>query len=195
MRTRWLVAAAFVLVAAPVAGQVLPQDQQITAALLAAPADLREGARVLGWEADGRVVELRAGSNDLVCLSDDPRDDRFEVTCYHETLEPYMARGRELRAQGVENTLAPRWEEIANGTLPMPSEPTTQYVLGGHPGATFDPATGTAPGAVLRWNVHIPGATAESTGLSTEYSPYAPWIMYPGTPGAHIMIVPPMPRG
>ncbi len=194
MKRSWL-AALLVLVAAPLSAQTLTQEQQITAALLAAPEDLREGARVLGWLPDGKVVELRAGANDMVCISDDPRDDQFEVSCYHETLEPYMARGRELRAQGVENTLEPRWQEIKEGKLAMPAEPTTQYVLGGHEGARFDPATGTAPGAVLRWNIHIPGATAESTGLTTKYAPGAPWIMYPGTPGAHIMIVPPMPGG
>ena len=35
-------------------------------------------------------------------------------------------------------------------------------------------------------------ATPESTGLSTSPgAPGAPWLMYPGTPGAHIMINPP----
>jgi hypothetical protein len=39
--------------------------------------------------------------------------------------------------------------------------------------------------------IYLPFATAESTGLSLKASPGAPWLMYPGTAGAHIMINPP----
>jgi hypothetical protein len=36
--------------------------------------------------------------------------------------------------------------------------------------------------------VYVPGATAESSGLSPVPTKTGPWIMYPGTPKAHIMI-------
>ncbi|MEZ5313622.1 MAG: hypothetical protein R2862_08215 [Thermoanaerobaculia bacterium] len=76
-------------------------EVQIAAALQAAPEDRRAGATVLGYTAldPASVVSvLRQGTNDLVCLADDPRDDRFSVACYHESLEPFMRRGRELAA-------------------------------------------------------------------------------------------------
>ena len=83
------------------AGQPLPKDQQIASAIQAAPEELRSGAGVLGWTAEGKVVELRKASNDLICLADDPGDENFSVACYHKDLEPFMARGRELADQGV----------------------------------------------------------------------------------------------
>jgi hypothetical protein len=45
--------------------------------------------------------------------------------------------------------------------------------------------------AYLRWVTYVPFATPESTGLSTKPSDNAPWLMYSGTAGAHIMINPP----
>src|SRR5438552_817481 len=75
-----------------------PADQ-IAAAVLAAPKDRRSDATVLGYNAKGEVVTLRKGTNDLVCLADDPADKTFSVACYHKDLEPFMARGRELASK------------------------------------------------------------------------------------------------
>ena len=38
---------------------------------------------------------------DLICLADDPKIDALSVACYHKDLEPFMARGRELDADGT----------------------------------------------------------------------------------------------
>jgi hypothetical protein len=163
---------------------------QIAAAVLAAPEDRRAGATVLGYDTGGALVTLRQGTNDLVCLADDPRDEAFSVACYHKELDPFMARGRELRAQGVtgKEREERRWKEIDAGTLKMPREPRTLYVL---TGGAYDAASGKVTDSYLRWVVYTPYATAESTGLPTKApGPGAPWLMFPGTPGAHIMISP-----
>lgn len=172
------------------AGEVPPAGIQIAAAVLAAPEEYRTGAAVLGYDPSGRLVELRPGTNELVCLADDPRTEEFSAACYHKDLEPYMARGRELLAQGVtgkrRNDI--RWKEVEEGKLPMPREPRTLYVL---TGKGYDPASGRVLNAYLRWVIYVPFATPESTGLSTKPAPGAPWLMDPGTAGAHIMINPP----
>ncbi len=167
-------------------------EAQLAAALQAAPEDRRDSARVLGWTADGKVVELRAGGNDLVCLAARPGAAQWSVACYHESLEPFMARGRELLAQGIEGQerIDIREREIAEGRLPMPREPRTLYVLHG---SGFDADAGEVRDAYLRWVIYTPYATAESTGLSTRPVPGAPWLMAPGSAGAHIMINPPRP--
>jgi hypothetical protein len=36
--------------------------------------------------------------------------------------------------------------------------------------------------------VHLPYATSESTGFSTEPDNYRPWLMDAGTPNAHVMM-------
>ncbi|HLY16176.1 MAG TPA: hypothetical protein VKR61_03075 [Bryobacteraceae bacterium] len=178
------------LASAAVAANIPPAEVQIAAAVLAAPAELRAGAAVLGYNPQGDLVRLREGTNELICLANDPSKTSFSVACYHRDLEPYMARGRELAAQKVtgQKRNEMRWKEVAEGKLSLPHEPRTLYVLGG---AGFDASTGKVADAYLRWVIYVPFATPESTGLSTKPSDNAPWLMYPGTAGAHIMINPP----
>lgn len=172
------------------AGAETPSAEvQIAGAVMAAPVELRAGAAVLGRDAQGAMVKLREGSNELVCLASDPAKPTFNVACYHKDLEPFMARGRELVAQKVtgQKRVDQRYQEIEQGKLPMPREPRTLYVL---TGSSFDAATSTVHDSYLRWVIYMPYATAQSTGLSTKATEGAPWLMYPGTPGAHVMISP-----
>ena len=101
-----------------------------------------------------------------------------------------MARGRALLAEKItgQQRNEIRWKEVAEGKLSLPREPRTLYVL---TGTAFDSKTGQVTDAYLRWVIYLPFATPESTGLSTKPSENAPWLMFPGTPGAHIMINPP----
>jgi len=172
------------------AAEVPPPDVQIAAATLAAPADLREGAAVLGYNPEGQLVTLREGKNELICVANDPSKNSFSVACYHRDLDPYMARGRALLAEKItgQQRNEIRWKEVAEGKLSLPREPRTLYVL---TGTAFDSKTGQVTDAYLRWVIYLPFATPESTGLSTKSSENAPWLMFPGTPGAHIMINPP----
>jgi hypothetical protein len=172
------------------AAEVPPAAVQISAAVLAAPAELQEGAAVLGYNPRGELVKLREGKNELICVASDPSKTAFSVACYHKDLEPYMARGRELLAQKVtgQKRNEIRWKEIADGKLSMPREPRTLYVL---TGSAFDSSAGKVTDAYRRWVIYFPFATPESTGLSTKASDNAPWLMFPGTAGAHIMINPP----
>lgn len=166
---------------------------QIAAAVTAAPEDRREGAAVRGYTESGELVLIRAGTNDLVCLADTPGDERFQVACYHVELEPYMARGRELRTEGVTgpDSFEIRHAEIEAGALPMPRDPKMVYNLGGDE-AMHDPATGAVEEAYGRrvHAVYTPYATEASTGLpTTPVQAGAPWIMRAGTPTSHIMVV------
>jgi hypothetical protein len=180
-----------VLLASPVAAaDVQSPETQIAAAILAAPAELRGGAAVLGFNAKGELVQLREGKNELICLASDPSKSSFSVACYHKDLEPYMARGRELLAQNVtgQKRNDVRWKEVADGKLILPRQPRTLYVL---TGSGYDANSGKVANEYLRWVIYVPFATPESTGLSTKASDNAPWLMSAGTAGAHIMINPP----
>jgi hypothetical protein len=97
-----------------------------------------------------------------------------------------MARGRELRAQGVkgEQVDTVRFKEIKSGKLAMPQTPSALYTL---TGGSFDSATGKVTGGKWLYVVYIPGATEKSTGITEKPAAGVPWIMYPGTPKAHIM--------
>jgi len=170
----------------------LPAAEQIAAAVLAAPADRRPAARVLGYDDKGALVTLREGTNDQVCLADNPKENGINVACYHKDLEPFMTRGRVLAAEGVKPADREdiRHKEIAAGTLKMPKEPRSLAVL---TGTAFDAATGKIADAYTRWVVYTPFATPESSGLSATPVPGGPWLMYPGKGTAHIMINPARP--
>jgi hypothetical protein len=153
---------------------------------------MRAGATVLGYTADLRLVRLREGTNHMNCLADDPREERFHVACYHDSLEPFMARGRELRAQGVEGAAvdSSRFADVAAGRIRMPAL-AGLYSLSGPAGA-FDSATGEVRGARSLYVVYVPFGTEESTGIPARPRQGAPWLMNPGTAKAHIMYVPGM---
>jgi hypothetical protein len=169
--------------------QVPPAPQQIAAAVLAAPKEMRQGATVLGYSADLKLTTLRKGTGPMVCLASNPREKQFHVACYHQSLEPFMARGRFLRANGVpeKNVDSVRFDEVRAGTLAMPPNAAMLYSLTG-PAGSFDTTTGTAPKAKSLFVVYLPNATVASTGLSATPVEGAPWIMDPGTPKAHIML-------
>lgn len=178
-----LVGASALLAEAP------PAAEQIAASILAAPEERRAEAAVLGYDADGKLVTLRDGANNLICLADKPGDESYSVACYHKDLEPFMARGRELAAEGHKGTERHeiRWNDVDKGRVTMPREARILYVLSGK---GFDAAKGEVIEPYLRWVVYTPYATPESTGIPATPGP-GPWLMYSGTAGAHIMINPP----
>ena len=57
----------------------LSAEQQIAVAVLPLPADLRAGATVLGYGADGKLTPLRRGTGDMTCLAPNHAGPRFHV--------------------------------------------------------------------------------------------------------------------
>ncbi len=173
---------------------VIPSKEvQIRTAILAAPVDKRENATVLGYNAQGMLVTLRGGSNEIVCLADDPKLPGLSVAAYHQDLEPFMKRGRDLRASGMSAKEASdmRDEEVKSGKLKMPEQPATLYVYTAK-AEDYQAATGSVKDGYLRYVIYVPYATAASTGLPIKPdAPGMPWLMDPGSHKAHIMISPP----
>lgn len=177
----------------PPAKRALPSaDMQIKLALLAAPKEKRDSCTVYGYGADKQLTLFRKGTNELICLADNPDEPDFSVACYYKELEPFMQRGRELRKQGIKDQqlLDEREKEVVAGTLKMPKDPATLYVYSAKE-EDVNPATGEVKNGYLRYVIYIPYATAASTGLPEKPSASGmPWIMNPGTSRAHIMINP-----
>lgn len=165
----------------------------INQALAAAPDELKEGARILAYDDQGMYRLVRDGDNGLTCVADNPGQEGFEVVCYHSELEAYMARGRELRAEGMSGmeTVTKRGEEIEDGTLAFTEGPATLYIRYGDE-AYYDEESGEVMASNLRYVIYTPYATSATTGLPTQPAgPGAPWLMLPGDWRAHIMITPP----
>ncbi|MGB5376763.1 hypothetical protein [Muriicola sp.] len=172
--------------------KILPREVQINPAVLPVPEGQKDEAMVYGYNEKGEFVVLREGTNNLVCIADNPNRNGISVSCYSKRLEPFMARGRELNAQGKtqEERNEIRGREIESGVLSMPKEPSMLYVLFGTE-EDYDTTTGALPNGKFRYVIYTPFATTESTGLPDKpHAPGMPWLMDPGTHRAHIMVGP-----
>ena len=116
----------------------------------------------------------------MICWGDDPNSigarGAFFVVCFPKSLEPYMNRMREL-ASNDESMFDIVAAEIESGKIGVP-QLAIRYTLRGH----------SPEGALPLSVIHVPYATRESTGLSTEIDNFRPWLMLAGTWQAHIMV-------
>lgn len=164
----------------------------IATALMAAPEDKRTESTVIGYNMAGEFVTLKEGTNEFICLADNPTQEGFNAAAYHKELEPFMARGRALKAEGKspKEIFDIREEEIKSGKLKMGSSGTTLHLYYG-PTAKYDQETAMVEDAIYRYVVYMPFATGASTGLPEKPKlRNHPWLMDAGTHKAHIMISP-----
>lgn len=138
---------------------------------------------VYGYLPNGEFGVLREGSNNLICLADDPKKKGISVSCYAKDLDPFMKRGRELTAAGkdVREKREIRGTEVAQGKLQMPLVPSMTYIYYGEE-EDYDQRTGLLENGQFRYVIYTPFATTQSTGLPDK--PHAkgmPWLMDPGT--------------
>jgi hypothetical protein len=163
----------------------------IATSLMAAPEASRAGCKVIGYNMAGEFVTLREGNNEFIVLADDPNKKGFSAACYHKDLDPFMARGRALKAEGKKHQeiFDIREAEVKAGKLSLPSGLTLHIYYGKK--NMYNPETKKVNEARLRYVVYMPYATSASTGLpEAPVASNHPWIMNPGTHRAHIMISP-----
>lgn len=166
-------------------------EDLIATALMAAPTESRATSKVIGYNMAGEFVTLKEGDSEYIVLADDPKKDGFNAACYHKDLEPFMARGRALRAEGksADEIFAIREAEVKSGKIKITQGSALHIYYG--PNTSYNPETSKVDGAKLRYVIYTPFATSASIGLpETPSAPNHPWIMNPGTHRAHIMISP-----
>jgi hypothetical protein len=159
-------------------------EDPITQAVLPLPEDLRAGAAVFTYDpATGARKVLREGRNALECQ---PRGDDGFTWCYNKVSAPRRDLQAKLRAQKktdkeIQEAVA---EAAKAGTIPPTPFGTMSYRL-----------YGKKDRIQLLWVLSVPNATPESIGVSEGSQrdealkgQGVPWLMLPGTPGAHIMI-------
>ena len=186
MNTRLLVATAAAalmlpLSAAPARAQA---DPRIAEAIKPLPEDLKAGATVVAYDkATGARTILRQGKNDIECQ---PKADDGFVRCYNKILGPRRDLEAKLRAEKKSDKEVTEGVQAAikAGTIKAPQFGTMSYRYSDDPERIK-----------LLWVMSVPNATPESLGVSTVSQRDAalkghgmPWMMLPGTPGAHIMI-------
>jgi hypothetical protein len=145
-------------------------DQEIIKlAASAAPADIAAGAAIVDHGADGKARQLRAGTNGWVCMA------HPEVMCLDKPWQEW--------ADAWMNKRAPKISAVGIG-----------YMLQGDTGASNTDPYAKAPTATNQWVVtpaHIMVLTPDVKqldALPTESKNGGPWVMWKGTPYAHIMV-------
>ncbi|MCX7549042.1 hypothetical protein OS188_13885 [Xanthomarina sp. F1114] len=192
MKTLFLLSTLICITSALGQSKIPSAESQIKTALLACPDMYQEDAKILGYNQKGELITLRDGTNEMICIADNPNKEGISVACYSDKLEPYMARGRELLAEGnseVEKRDI-RKIEIDAGTLVMPKEPAAVYVVTGSE-KDYNFETGELKNSNIRYVLYRPYMTGEETGLPTQPGlPGMPWLMDANTHRSHIMITP-----
>jgi hypothetical protein len=161
----------------------LPNDQLIARAVLAAPANARDGAMVVKWTAENTYTTIREGTGTLVCYdhSGGPGERPFAVQCTNPANLPRVQQNFQIEAQAAGDrdrlrTLLQAAE--ANGTRIRPEFGSIFMSLSGNDQASAGHHT----------TIAVPGATQASLGLPENRNAGGGWIMDAGTSTAHIMI-------
>jgi len=142
---------------------------KIKRALSSGPSDVTKNAAVVEPTEGGTMKQLRAGTNGWVCMAEP------EAMCldkaWQNWVEAWMAKKD------------PQIKSVGIG-----------YMLLGDKGASNTDPFATGPTADNHWVVspaHVMVLTPDSRqldGLPTEPNNGGPWVMWKGTPYAHIMV-------
>ena len=144
----------------------------IAKATSAAPSDIGRNAAVMGMGADGKMKELRAGTNGWMCMLDLAGDS--------------MCLDKEWQAWGD------AW--MNKKDPPKPKTVGVAYMLNGDKGASNTDPYATKPTPDNKWVVSGPHIMILPTDVSqldaypTDWTKGGPWVMWKGTPYAHIMV-------
>lgn len=164
------------------AGRAATDDELIAEAMSAAPASLAGHAAVMAWpdEPGGEMRLLRAGSNGWVCFPSTPESiatfDGEDPMCLDEDWQA--------------------WAEAyaSRGEVSLPRGLGIAYMLRGDIGASnVDPfaAGPTADNEWIRTGPHLMVIVPDAAlldGIPTDPGTGGPYVMWRGTPYAHVMI-------
>ena len=153
-------------------------DAAIEKALAAAPRNLKAGAAVIKFKADGTYDTLKPGTNRLVCYdrSGHPKQQPFMVECTSIANLERAAQNLKFEAAG-DKTQALIDAAEKDGTRVKPEFGSVWYhVMGADKDHTRNHMT-----------IAVPGATTQSIGLPDNNKQGGVWIMNAGTTTAHLM--------
>jgi len=151
-----------------------PETDPIKSAMSAAPAAVGETATVVTANADGSMTTLRQGTGGFTCMPDNPATPGPDPMCMDGN--------------------AMKWAMAWIGHKPPPTDlPGVMYMLeGGTDASNTDPYATKPDKDWIKTGAHvmIVGSKALLAGYPTSPQPdtRAPYVMWDGTPYAHLML-------
>ena len=148
-------------------------EDKIARALSAAPDDIAIGAKVVDNDASGKVVVLREGRNDFTCMPGNLKVVGQPPMCLDAASRQWFA---DFRAQKPKPT----------NTVPG----ITYMLAGATQRSDTDPYDKTSPAITVgpHWMIMWP-FDAKATGLPTTHKPTGAYIMWAGSPYAHLHVM------
>jgi hypothetical protein len=191
MSHRWPAAWALLLAVGACSKQPAPQQQQATQlagpakgtpawkianAMSAAPEQVAAGATIMDLPAtpDGQMTQLRAGTNGWTCAPDDPATPGNDPVCGDSVSFAWfgqMMQHRPPRIRTVALAYMLQGATDASNTDPFKTKPDS-----GQPWVVTGPHV----------MIFVPDPRALQ-GLPTDWRSGGPYVMYAGTPYAHLM--------
>lgn len=162
------------LASAPMSAYAQQSDADYIAKVMtAAPASVVKGATVVEIQSGGAMRTLRTGTNQFTCM--------------------VLPGGGGTPMCADKNAM--EWMHAMITHAPPPNSIGFVYMLGGDEGASNTDPTATAPTATNHWvktgpHVMIVGPAAKTMGYPMTAQPDVtkPYVMWPETPYAHLMI-------
>ena len=172
----------FVLAVIAVSISALAQApaEDLEKALVAAPANLREGATVIKWKSDFTYDTLKKGTSKLVCYdrSGLPGQLPYSVECTSVANLDRVAQNLKYEALGDKAKTQAALDALEKeGTRVKPEYGSVWYHAMGPDKEHIR----------LHITIAVPGATTQSTGLPDNNKQGTVWIMNAGTSTAHLM--------
>jgi len=155
-------------------------EETIDRALAAAPRQMKEGATVIKWKADGTYDTLKKGTNRLVCYdrSGEPGQQPFAVQCTSIANLDRVAQNRKFEAIADKTARQAALDAAEkDGTRVKPEFGSVWLTMNG----------ADREHARIHTTVAVPGATSQSMGLPDNPRQGGIWIMNAGTTTAHLM--------
>ena len=184
MKRTVLLAAGLLAMASPVFAQTpaaAAAPGPFDAATAAAPANLREGAMVIKWKADGSYDTLRPGTNRLMCYdqSGDAGEQPISSQCTSVGNLDRVKQNKIYEAKIADRTArdAALTELEKAGTRVKPEFGSVFYTRQGKDATAMR----------LHVTIAVPNATAASLGIPDNNKMGGAYIMGAGTTAAHIM--------
>jgi len=150
-----------------------PAEVQMARAIAAGPRHVTDSARIVGADAQGKRMVLREGSNGFTCQPGNPKVLGRPASCSNEAARQWSA------------------DMAAHKAKPANAEPGIIYILAGATQRSVsDPSDKTSPPITIgpHWMIMWP-FDPKTTGLSATSKDTGAYIMWAGTPYAHLHIM------
>jgi hypothetical protein len=146
---------------------------KIARALSAGPADVTKGARIVDTDSQGKTTVLREGGNGFTCMPGNPKVIAEPPLCADAASLQWFADFKAHKPKPT-NTVPGITYMLAGATQRSDSDPYDQT----------SPAMTIGPHWMIMWPFD-----PKTSGLPAAYKPTGAFIMWAGTPYAHVHVM------